>query len=134
MAGYPPNTTVRVHCFFSTVSIKVPGPPPLPCPFPPLDLSFFSVSLYTPFLFSVPTTLTLLPPPPSHSLSILCTGGVSYAPFILLLISNLFCTKGEGGRGRGRESPPPHPFPPLLGRSKFTLSRWRREGVASGTK
>jgi hypothetical protein len=36
----------------------------------------------------------------------LCTGGVSYAPFKSLLISNLFCTKGEGGEG-GRESLPP---------------------------
>jgi hypothetical protein len=33
-------------------------------------------------------------------LNFLCSGGVSYAPFILLLISNLFCTKGEG-RGGG---------------------------------
>jgi hypothetical protein len=31
---------------------------------------------------------------------ILCTGGVSYALFISLLISKLFCTKGEGGGGR----------------------------------
>ncbi len=33
--------------------------------------------------------------------SFLCTGGVSYALFILLLISKLFCTKGEGGGGEG---------------------------------
>ncbi len=28
---------------------------------------------------------------------ILCTGGVSYALFISLLISKMFCTKDEGG-------------------------------------
>jgi hypothetical protein len=33
---------------------------------------------------------------------ILCTGGVSYALFISMLISKLFCTKSEGGGG---ESP-----------------------------
>ncbi len=48
-----------------------------------------------------------------------------YAPFTLLLISNLSCTKGEGGEG-GRESPPP--LPSLPGRSEFTLSRWGKEG------
>jgi hypothetical protein len=53
----------------------------------------------------------------------LCAGGMSYAPFILLLISNLFCTKGEGGEGR-KESPPP--LPPQPGRSEFTLSLWGR--------
>jgi hypothetical protein len=31
----------------------------------------------------------------------LCTGGVSYALFISLLISKLLCTKGEGGGGVG---------------------------------
>jgi hypothetical protein len=53
----------------------------------------------------------------------LCTGGMSYAPFILMLISNLFSTKGEGVEGR-KESPPP--LPPQPGRSEFTLSLWGR--------
>jgi hypothetical protein len=43
---------------------------------------------------------------------ILCTGGVSYALFISLLISKLFCTKGctyVCGREEGRRAPlPPH--------------------------
>ncbi len=60
------------------------------------------------------------------------TRGVSYVPFILLLISNLFCTKGKGGEG-GWESPLPLPHSPLPGR-EFTLSRWGRGEVASGTK
>ncbi len=62
---------------------------------------------------------------------ILCTGAISfYAPFILLLISNLFCTKGERGEG-GRESPTPLPLPPPQGRSEFTLSLWGRRGEGS---
>jgi hypothetical protein len=38
---------------------------------------------------------------------ILCTGGVSYALFISLLISKLFCTKGCMGGGGGGRAPVP---------------------------
>ncbi len=49
---------------------------------------------------------------------VLCTGGVSFAPFILLLISNLFCTKGKGGEGGMEHSPP---FPPTPCRDEVNL-------------
>jgi hypothetical protein len=45
------------------------------------------------------------------SVSFLCTGGLSDALFISLLISKLFCTKGFMGEGGG------------AGHSKFTSSR-----------
>ncbi len=51
--------------------------------------------------------------------------------FILLLISNLFCTNGEEGEG-GIESPPPLPLPPRPGLSEFTLPQWRRKGGGGG--
>ncbi len=73
---------------------------------------------------------------------LLCTGGVSYEFFISLLISILFCTKGE--EKGGREIHPSLPLPPrdevnslcpggvgrgwLAGQSELTLSRWGRKG------
>jgi hypothetical protein len=45
-----------------------------------------------------------------RTVRILCTGGVSYALFISLLISKLFCTKGEWGGG-GEPSNPSPPSP-----------------------
>jgi hypothetical protein len=57
-----------------------------------------------------------LPPPPYVQY---IEGTVSYALFISLLISKLFCTMGEG-----RESPPTLPLPPLPELSEFTMSWW----------
>jgi hypothetical protein len=44
-----------------------------------------------------------------------------------ILISKLFCTKGEGGGRALLPSPPP-----TTGRTELTLSRWRREGHWKG--
>ncbi len=59
----------------------------------------------------------------------LCTGGVSYAHFISLLIPKLFCTK-DAGWGGERDSSPPLPLLSLSERSVFTLSWLGRGGGA----
>jgi hypothetical protein len=41
-------------------------------------------------------------------INILCTGGVSYTLFMMLLIFKFYCTKGKG-EGRAILPPPPSP-------------------------
>ncbi len=57
----------------------------------------------------------------------LCTGGVSYALFISMLISKLFSTKGIG-RGWGRESSPPPPSLPYHDKVNSLCPRGERGG------
>jgi hypothetical protein len=65
---------------------------------------------------------------PRQTILLLCTGDVSYAPFTLLLISNLSCKKGEGGEW-GRRALLPSPSFPCRDEvnSLCPVAIWRRK-------